>query len=90
VQEKLLCEKIRGKELVAENRRLERDAKKTHIVQKKYDSLNADYVRLMEAFEQSEEIREQQRLMLISLKDKLDGKGKRKGKVGSKKNSFVV
>lgn len=86
----MLGEKLRNKELAAENRRLDRDAKKTHIVQKKYDSLNGDYVRLMEAFDQSEEIREQQRLMLISLKEKLDKKGKRKAKVGSKKNSFMV
>jgi hypothetical protein len=84
------CEKLRNKELRGENRRLDRDAKKTHIVQKKYDNLNGDYLRLMEAFDQSEEMREQQRLMLISLKEKLDKKGKRKPKVGSKKNSLVA
>ena len=56
-------ERARNKELRGENLRLGREAKKTLIVQKKYDSLNGDYVRLMESFEQSEEIREQQRVM---------------------------
>lgn len=84
MQGKVLLEKDRNKEVTNENKKLERELRKVQIIEKRYTNLNEDYLKLMQSFEESESIRDQQKIMIDGLREKIDHKAK--GKTSLKKS----
>ena len=68
----LIKERLRNQELLQQNEKFAKKLKKSQIELEKYQKLDNDYQRLLESFEKSEFIRNQQKQLIASLNEEIE------------------